>query len=253
MYKKYIIIWKYSIFFEYLIIKYSQIFFLCLNFIDIRIKLWYINNRVNSRGDRMKFRKMIFVLTITFSVIFVSMLGTSYAYYVSTAGTTINVTTPDIDTGVAVVFEHSQYINTSVGIPINEEDIDDYASTSEFTITPNTDILSDAEVLVNIGIMDLYIDSELVINDFKYDFKCNDGTSDVITKNGTGEDFTDVVMEANYLKLGTLDTINNTFNVNNVYTCTFRVWLQNNPTASQNGLMNRKFRGLFRVNTLFKK
>ena len=63
----------------------------------------------------MKFRNLIFVLATAFSVIFVSMLGTSYAYYIATGGTTINVTTGNIDTGVAVVFNQSQYINVNTG------------------------------------------------------------------------------------------------------------------------------------------
>ena len=78
-------------------------YFFCVKFVDIRIKLWYINNRVNSRGDMMKFRSMILVLTIAFSAIFASMLGTSYAYYVATDGTRLEITTGNIDTGVAVV------------------------------------------------------------------------------------------------------------------------------------------------------
>lgn len=199
----------------------------------------------------MKFRSMILVLTIAFSAIFVSMLGTSYAYYVATDGTKLNVTTGNIDTGVATIFAQSQYINVYTGVPINASDVNSLASASTFTLTPDTTILENAEVAVDISIVDLSIDKALVIDDFKYSFVCDDGSSDVITVNGTGTNFTNDVISSGYLKLGTLSTTNNTFNVNNSYTCTLRVWLQESGN-NQNALMNKKFRGLIKVNTLFK-
>jgi len=202
----------------------------------------------------MEFRKMIFVLAIAFSAIFVSMIGTSYAYYLASDGVPISVTTSEIDSGIAVVFQQSQYINTYTGIPIDADSVDTLASKSVFTITPDSEILTGAEVAINIGIVDLHIDNALVINDFKYKFICNDGTRDVMTKNGVGTDFTQDVINSNYLKLGTLDTVNETFNVNNTYTCTLRIWLQNNTSVeNQNDLMNKQFRGLIKVNTLFRK
>lgn len=202
----------------------------------------------------MKFRNLIFVLAIAFSVIFASMIGTSYAYYVATDGTSINVTTTDLDPGVSIIFEQSQYINTNTGIPISEEDVEDLASASVFKIIPDVDLLTGAEVAINIGLVDLYIDSDLVSDDFKYRFSCNDGTEDVITNNGSGTDFTEDVINNGYIRLGVLDTVIDTFNVNNEYVCTLKVWLQDNPNVSnQNNLMNKQFRGLIKVNTLFKK
>ncbi len=200
----------------------------------------------------MKFRSMILVLTIAFSVIFMSMLGTSYAYYVATNGTTVNVTTGNIDTGIAVVFAQSQYINVNTGIPINASDVNNLVSASTFTLTPDTVILSDAEVAVNIGIVDLSIDSTLVVDDFKYKFSCNNGSSDVISVSGTGVDFNEGVISSGYFKLGTLSTTYNTFSVNDIYTCNLMVWLQETG-ENQNALMNKKFRGLIKVNTIFKK
>lgn len=200
----------------------------------------------------MKFRSMILVLTIAFSAIFASMLGTSYAYYVSTDGTRLEVTTGNIDTGVAVVFAQSQYINVYTGIPINAADVNTFASASTFTLTPDKTILSDAEVAINIGIVELSVDNALVVNDFKYNLICNNGSRDVINVSGNGTNFTDEVISSGYLKLGTLSTTTDTFNVNDTYTCTLRVWLEESG-ANQNALMNKKFRGLIKVNTLFKK
>lgn len=202
----------------------------------------------------MKFGKLIFVLAIAFTAIFASMIGSSYAYYYATEGVPISVTTSNIDPGIAVVFEQSQYINTNVGVPINEEDVDTLASTSIFTINPNNDFLAESNVAINIGIIDISIDDDLKIDDFKYKFACNDGTSDVISKGGTGADFTEDVINNGYLKLGTLDTVNNTFSYNKDYTCTLRVWLQNNTSVdNQNYLMGKSFTGLIKVNTLFTK
>lgn len=200
----------------------------------------------------MKFRNLIFVLAIAFSVIFASMIGTSYAYYVATGGTTITATTGNIDTGVAVVFNQSQYINVSSGVPISEADVDNLASASVFTLTPNKDILSGADVAVNVSIIDISIDSTLKVSDFRYKLSCSNGTTSIDLGSGSGIDFTDDVISSGILNLGTLSTTDNTFNVNNTYTCTLRVWLQE-TNADQNTLMGKKFSGLIKVNTLFKK
>lgn len=199
----------------------------------------------------MKFRSMILVLTIAFSAIFVSMIGTSYAYYIATDGTTVNVTTSNMDTGVAVVFEQSQYINVNTGIPITEEDVDTLASKSVFTITPDTDMLTGAEVALTISIMDVSIAQDLRVSDFKYRLTYSDGST-TNSVSGDGTDFTDDVVSSGYLKLVTLDTTNETFDASKTYTCTLSVWLEESG-ADQNHLMNKKFRGLIKVNTIFKK
>lgn len=199
----------------------------------------------------MKFRSMILVLTIAFSVIFMSMIGTSYAYYIATDGTVIDVTTGNIDTGIAVVFEQSQYININTGVPISESDVNTLASASTFKLTPDNEVLNGADVAVNISIMDISIDTALKIEDFKYRLSCSDGSS-ITNFDGNGTNFTDDVITNGILKLGTLSTTDKTFKINNSYTCTFRVWL-NETDSNQNHLMNKRFRGLIKVNTLFRK
>lgn len=194
---------------------------------------------------------MILVLTIAFSAIFVSMIGTSYAYYIATDGTTIRVNTSQMDTGASVVFEKSQYINVNTGIPINSSDVDTLASKSVFTITPDVNVLSNAEALLSISIIDIYISEELRVSNFKYKLVYSDGTT-TKSVSGDGTDFTDVVVSNGYLNLVTLDTLNGTFDVNKKYTCTLYVWLEESGT-NQNHLMNQKFRGLIKVNTMFKK
>lgn len=200
----------------------------------------------------MKFRNLIFVLAIAFSAIFACMLGSSYAYYVATGGTTINVTTGNIDTGVAVVFEQSQYINVNTGVPIGSTDIDSLASSSVFTLTPDSSILSGADVAINVSIVDISIDDALKVADFKYKFTCSDGTTSTELSSGDGTSFTSDVISTNNLNIGTLSTTDGTFNVTKTYTCNLKIWLEE-IGADQNALMNKKFRGLIKVNTLFKK
>ena len=207
----------------------------------------------------MKFRNLIFVLMIAFSAIFVSMLGTSYAYYVVSNGTNIEVTTGNIDTGVAVVFEQSQYINVNTGIPIKDSMIEDYASESLFTVTANGEIIT-GDALVTIGISDLFIDDDLKVEDFKYDFSCVNGSTTVISTSGNGNTI-DANTVNGYMKLGSLSTTDTTHPliIGTTYTCSLRVWLHDNCDSvdvsnceNQNHLMNKRFRGLIKVNTLFR-
>ncbi len=195
----------------------------------------------------MKFSKMIFVLTIAMSIIFSCMLGTSYAYYTFSDGTNVNVTTGNFDADVAVVFNQSQYINMRSGVPISTSDVDKYANKSVFTLVPDSTKLSGYDVAVNIKLVDISIDDELKISDFKYDLNCNNGSTTTTLKSGTGVDFT-----SSDITLGTLSTSDNTFNVNNSYTCTLRIWL-NESGADQNSLMNKHFSSLIKVESMYRK
>ena len=195
----------------------------------------------------MKFRKMIFVLVIATSIIFIGMIGSSYAYYTLTGGTNLDVTTGTFDSNISVVFNQSQYINLKTGVPISSADVDTYANKSVFTLVPNSTVLGDYEAAVNIGITNIVIDDALKVADFNYDLNCNDGTNNINLGSGTGESITDT-----NIIIGTLSTTNNTFNANNTYTCTLRFWLLETG-ADQNALMNKKFSGLIKVSSMYKK
>ena len=95
--------------------------------------------------------------------------------------------------------------------------------------------------------VDISIDDELKISDFKYDLNCNNGSTTTTLKSGTGVDFT-----SSDITLGTLSTSDNTFNVNNSYTCTLRIWL-NESGADQNSLMNKHFSSLIKVESMYRK
>lgn len=195
----------------------------------------------------MKFKHMLFVLTVTTSIIFACMLGSSYAYYTLSNGTTVTATTGEFDANVSVVFSESEYINLKTGVPINSTDVDKYASASKFTLIPDATKLRGYDVAVKIAISNITIDTELKISDFKYDLKCNDGSSTTTIKSGTGADFTSTELE-----IGTLSTQNSTFNVSKTYNCALRLWLQETGN-NQNALMNKSFSGLIKVNSVYRK
>lgn len=196
----------------------------------------------------MKFKHMLFVLTVTTSIIFACMLGSSYAYYTLSNGTTVTATTGEFDANVSVVFSESEYINLKTGVPINSTDVDKYASASKFTLIPDATKLQGYDVVaVKIAISNITIDTELKISDFKYNLKCNDGSSTTTIKSGTGADFTSTELE-----IGTLSTQNSTFNVSKTYNCALRLWLQETG-SNQNALMNKSFSGLIKVNSVYRK
>lgn len=195
----------------------------------------------------MKFKHMLFVLTITTSIIFACMLGSSYAYYTLSNGTTVTATTGEFDANVSVVFSESEYINLKTGVPINSTDVDKYASASKFTLIPDATKLRGYDVAVKIAISNITIDTALKISVFKYDLKCNDGSSTTTIKSGTGADFTSTELE-----IGTLSTQNSTFNVSKTYNCALRLWIQETGN-NQNALMNKSFSGLIKVNSVYRK
>lgn len=195
----------------------------------------------------MKFKHMLFVLTVTTSIIFACMLGSSYAYYTLSNGTTVTATTGEFDANVSVVFSESEYINLKTGVPINSTDVDKYASASKFTLIPDATKLQGYDVAVKIAISNITIDTALKISGFKYDLKCNDGSSTTTIKSGTGADFTSTELE-----IGTLSTQNSTFNVSKTYNCALRLWLQE-TSNNQNALMNKSFSGLIKVNSVYRK
>lgn len=195
----------------------------------------------------MKFKHMLFVLTVTTSIIFACMLGSSYAYYTLSNGTTVTATTGEFDANVSVVFSESEYINLKTGVPINSTDVDKYASALKFTLIPDATKLQGYDVAVKIAISNITIDTALKISDFKYDLKCNDGSSTTTIKSGTGADFTSTELE-----IGTLSTQNSTFNVSKTYNCALRLWLQETG-SNQNALMNKSFSGLIKVNSVYRK
>lgn len=196
----------------------------------------------------MKFSKMIFVLTIAASAIFVFMIGSSYAYYTATS-TDINVTTGNTSDGVSVIFTDNNYVNITTGVPIDDNMVDNYVDGNKFSIIPNVNTLNGYDAFITIALINVNIDDSLKINSFKYKLICIDDNSDVVkstTGNGTSlVSGTDVV-------LSKFNTTDNSFDINTNYQCTFKVWISNSGN-NQNELMNKKFSALLEVNSIMRK
>lgn len=199
----------------------------------------------------MKFSKFILVLVIASVVVISLVLGLTYAFYTSNDGVNTNVTTSNEDPRLVVTFNQSEYINFNVGIPIPDNMVDTQASKSIFTINPDETKLSGKNVAITISLVNLSIDNELKISDFKYDLICNDGTNNSTLSNGTGESFTSEVLSNNLLPLGSLSTSENNFDITKDYTCTFRLWLHE-TNSDQNSLMNKHFSGVLKVSSAYK-
>lgn len=191
----------------------------------------------------MSFKKMIFVLAITASIIFACMFGSTYAYYTLANGTTLNVTTGTIDEGISLVFTKSESINLYTGVPITANEVDTLASSTEFTIVPDSTKLSGYDVAVNIGFSNIIIDDALKVSDFKYDLTCN-GTS---IGSGTGSALT-----TDSIVIGSLSTTDGTFSISQSYTCNIRIWLQESG-VNQNSMMNKNFSGDVKVSSVYRK
>ena len=177
------------------------------------------------------------------------MMGSSYAYYTATA-TDISVTTGTINNGISVVFTDNNYVNVKTGVPLDDEQVMEYAKANTFSIMPDATTLGGYDVYVNISLINVKIDDALKVSDFKYSLVCMDGNNSQ-SNLGSG-DGTSITTGTN-ISIGDMSTTNNTFNINTNYQCYFRVWIANKADTSQNELMDKKFSALLKVNTIMRK
>ena len=194
----------------------------------------------------MKFKKIMLVLTLTVSIIFVTVMGATYAYYNITGGS-INATTGDEDTSVSIVFNNSDYINLNTGIPISSNDVYKMASNTTFTLTPNNAIINDYDISVDIILSNIEIDEELKNSSVT-------GNSQVFNGNFAS------LMENNYLTIASLSTTeegNNNFYVDpnynfQNYSCILYIWLEETG-ENQNYLMGKHFGANIEIYSMMKK
>ncbi len=213
----------------------------------------------------MKFRKLMLVLTFVVTAVFVSVIGATYAYYVTASGN-INLTTGSSDNVVGVVFNSDNYIDLNTGVPISPLEVEKYAGKSKFTLTPNLEVYNKYDFDVVIGLSNIDIDDELKVKDFKYRLICNHkliyvdgavnyGESQVF--NGTAKDFSGKTHEIARLSTTEIDegrfSIDSSSSVSSqMQECTFYVWLEENG-SDQNNLMNKHFSSNITVSTITKK
>ena len=203
----------------------------------------------------MKFRKLMLVLTFTVSIIFVTVIGATYAYYYTSSGS-VGGTAGNFNSSLGIVFNNSDHINFFTGIPISSSEIDTKANTTTFTLTPSNVIISDYDVNVDINLSNIDIDNELKVNSFKYKLKCvHSITGNEQVFSGDASSFTN----SSY----TIASLSSTINGNNgfyidrsansqSYSCTFYVWLEE-TNSNQNTLMNKHFGANIEINSVVKK
>ena len=185
----------------------------------------------------MEFKKLILILTVAVSVIIMSLMGVSYAWYsLSNSSTSFNTTTANTD--LTILYAQSEYVNITTGIPITDEDVPTKAGISRFTVSPGNN-LNGYTVLTSVELTQIAIDEELKTADFKIQLLEND----IPIYNGTGENIsgTNLVMKQ-------LSGVN----VGSVYNYELRIWI-NETGVEQNELMGKSFTAKIKVSSSIKK
>lgn len=204
----------------------------------------------------VKFKKLMLVLTFTVSIIFVTVIGATYAYY-NISGGSVNVTTGEEDTSVSIIFNNSDYIDLNTGIPISSSDIENMASSTTFTLTPDNSIINDYDISADIILSNIEIDEELKNNSFKYRLECTHSVTN--NKQVFNGDFTSLKND-NYLTIASLSTTeegNNNFYIDpnyssQNYSCILYVWLEESG-ENQNNLMGKHFGANIEIYSMMKK
>lgn len=186
----------------------------------------------------MEFKKLIVVLTLTVIILVMISLGASFAWYsFANSGTNFQTTTSNDD--ITVTYTQDDYINTTTGVPITEEEVATKASKNQFSVLAGNN-LNGYQVAIQIMLTNIQIDDALKIDDFKYQLLEN---SQVIAS-GTGTtigDNTDLIIkEQSNITVGT------------TYNYELRVWLAETG-VSQNELMGKSFSAQVKIASTMKK
>ena len=189
----------------------------------------------------MGLKKLLIILSITITITMIMMFGVSYGWYAyanaetRVAGTTIK----EVPT---VIFSQTEYIYSSVTMPIYDKDKYNYANKNSFTITLGEN-LSNYETGIEISLKDIVIAEELKIENYKYEL--------VQDKNIIANGNFSTIGEMTTLKLMPM-TIMNPTNYPQTYNYELYIWLSEDKT-NQNYLMNKGFSAKINVNSAAKK
>ena len=185
----------------------------------------------------MSFRKFLLIATIIIVIVFAIILGTSYAWYTVSGGSTDfkSVTT---EADLNIIYAQNKIVKTTTSIPINDSQKEILADANIFTVSTPKE-LEDYQIILTISLINIKIDDELKNKDFKYELLQD---NQVIAK-GTGLDFN---KKTKILK----DNIQ--INPTKTYTYTLRIWLSESG-ISQNDLMNKSFQAQIQVDSIAKR
>lgn len=189
----------------------------------------------------MEFKKMIILLSITLSIMFIVLMGTSYGWYAySNAESKIQSST--INEAPTIVFSQTEYISSTQNLPIHDKDRYKYASKNSFTVTVGEN-LKDYEIGLEIILNDINISPELKISNYKYELLEN---KEIISSG----DFSDIADKTSItlLPMSIIEPANYPY----TYVYELYIWLSEDET-NQNNLMNKKFGAKIDVNSAIKK
>lgn len=208
----------------------------------------------------MTFRKLLLILTFVVTVVIVTLLGASYAWYqfdnAVTSFDNVQTFTEDVDLGI--VFANNNNIQTTVGIPILAAEVEELSNKTNFSITPSSSTLSGKEVAYKIEIVDLIIDSALTTGtDLKYSLleTIGEGATNTIKTGNFYNVTTNTLTIKEATKITQFDT---------TYNYELRIWLEDNgctveqindpndSCTSQNGLMGKSLSGKIKISTMVK-
>lgn len=181
----------------------------------------------------MNFNKVILMLVIGTLVIFMSLIGFSYAWYAANnAQTNFNISTPNLSK-IQTTFTTSEYINNNYGIPISDANVASLADRNSFSIIAKENMSAAASYTIYID--EISIDTDLKSSDFKWE----------LLKNNVS------VANGNFANIGSLTKIS-------LYTTSLilhattpdayelRVWIRDTG-VSQNNMMGKSFSGRIKV------
>lgn len=189
----------------------------------------------------MGLKKLLIILSITITITMIMMFGVSYGWYAyanaetRVAGTTIK----EVPT---VIFSQTEYIYSSVTMPIYDKDKYNYANKNSFTITLGEN-LSNYETGIEISLKDIVIAEELKIENYKYELLQD---NQIISSGNFSE-----LGQATILKLMPM-TLMAPLKYPQTYTYDLYIWLSEDET-NQNYLMDKGFRAKINVNSAVKK
>lgn len=187
----------------------------------------------------MEFKKMIVILSVAATVIMVCLFGVSYAYYsLSNASTEFSTSVEGED--VSVVYAQSEYISTTTGIPITEDQVANKASSSKFSALADATTFAGYEVALEVAIADISLDAALQDSYFKIQLLENGTVVKTVTGADIGSNSKVVLKNLSKITVGT------------TYNYEVRVWIQESG-SSQNAMMGKSFTGRIQISSSMKK
>ena len=184
----------------------------------------------------MSLKKLLGIISVVIIVVFSMMLTTSYAWYsFENASTVFEGMTSNDD--VIISYQHGEYINTNIAVPITSTQIDKYSEKNNFSIKVK-DSSIESEYLVTISLVDISIDAALQNTNFKVDFYHQSTKVGTYAGNAIG------VSGATTKTLGTV-TLDNDM-INNFE---LRIYILDDGT-NQSTMMNKTFQAKIKIDVV---